>query len=116
MSRPACSGETPFPGRATKIFSRDLYSLAAASMANLRGLHVLFGEQRREEQGLAGIVEAFAAGAIGGKGTAEIDLYVQQVANGGGIFIAIQAADGERAREPPPHRRQQPGRKTPPIP
>ena len=66
ISSAAASAETPLPGRATKILSRDLNSLAAASMANFAAL-IYFSARSGERNSVSpGIVEALAAGAIGG--------------------------------------------------
>ena len=90
---PPAPSETPGPGLAIRIFARDLNSLAAKSMAKLGDFHVLFGMQRREEQGLGGVVEALAARAVGGQRVADVQMDVQQIADGGRVFVAVQAAD-----------------------
>ena len=60
-----------------------------------------FREQRGEEERLAGVVEALAAGAVGGQEAAEIGLHVEQVANGRGVFFPVQAADRRAAGDRP---------------
>ena len=71
---------TPLPGFATRIFSRDLYSLAATSMANFAAC-IYFSESSGERNSVSpGVVEAFAAGAIGGQRAGEVHLDVEQVA------------------------------------
>src|SRR5215831_10051546 len=52
ISRAACSGVVPLPGFATRIRSRDLYSLAATSVANLAAC-MYFSDNRGERNSVS---------------------------------------------------------------
>ena len=55
-----------------------------------RRLQILLGVNRRKEERLGGVVEAFATSAVGGQRVAGTDLDVQKVADCSGILLAIQ--------------------------
>jgi hypothetical protein len=47
-----------------------------------------------KSQGLRGVVEAFAAGAIGRQRVTGVNFDLEEVADGGGVFVATEAAKG----------------------
>ena len=60
-------------------------------------VHVFFGMERGEEERFGCVVEAFASGAVGWERMADVHLNVEEIAEGGGVFIAIEAVDARRA-------------------
>ena len=58
-----------------------------------RRIHVFFRQHRREDENLARVVEPLAPGCIGGQVVPGVAVNAEKVANGGAVFIAIQAAD-----------------------
>ena len=72
--------------------------LEAILDAFLGGGQVFLGMEGREEEGFGGVVEAFAPGTVGGQVVAGVYVNVEEVAQGGPVFVAIQATDGGGAR------------------
>ena len=56
------------------------------------GIEILFRVNGREEEGFGCVVEPFSAGAVGRESVAGVEMHVQQIANGGAILVAAQAA------------------------
>ena len=61
--------------------------------ALLRGRQIFLRMQGRKKQRLRGIVEAFAARAVGRQVVAGVDVDVQQVAQRGTVFVTVQSTD-----------------------
>ena len=102
IARAASSGVVPFPGRATRILARDLNSLNATSSANFAARRYFSARSGVRKSVSPALSKPSPPAPSAGSEAREVGLHVEEVANGCGIFFAIQAAhrrgSGRRSR------------------